>query len=42
MSIPRIMSEKDTLNKSQTDWARLEAMRDDEIDFSDIPALTEE
>jgi hypothetical protein len=36
------MSEKDSLNKSQTDWARLEAMRDDEIDFSDIPALTEE
>ena len=36
------MSEKDTLSKSQTDWVRLEAMRDDEIDFSDIPALTEE
>jgi hypothetical protein len=36
------MNEKDALNKSQTDWARLVAMRDDEIDFSDIPALTEE
>jgi hypothetical protein len=36
------MSEKDSLNTSQTDWARLEAMRDDKIDFSDIPELTEE
>ncbi|MCP4415253.1 MAG: hypothetical protein GY805_01440 [Chloroflexi bacterium] len=28
--------------KSQTDWARLDAMADDDIDFSDIPELTEE
>ena len=26
--------------KSQTDWARLKTMTDDEIDFSDCPELT--
>jgi len=26
-------------NSSRTDWARLERMNDDEIDYSDIPAL---
>jgi len=31
-----------TLSNSLTDWERLENMRDDEIDFSDIPELTEE
>jgi len=31
------------MNKpSGTDWARLDAMTDDEIDTSDIPPLTEE
>jgi uncharacterized protein (DUF4415 family) len=36
------MSKKDILAKSQTDWARLEAMGDHEIDFSEIPELTAE
>jgi len=27
--------------KSQTDWARLDAMTDDEIDYSEIPELDE-
>lgn len=36
------MSKKDTLPKSQTDWARIDAMTDDEIDYSDIPPLTPE
>ena len=37
------MSKKDTSAKleSGTDWARLEAMTDADIDFSDIPELTE-
>ena len=30
------------MKKSGTDWKRLESMRDDEIDFSDIPELDEE
>lgn len=30
------------MSHSQTDWAHLESMDDDEIDFSDIPRLTEE
>jgi uncharacterized protein (DUF4415 family) len=29
-------------NSSRTDWARIDAMGDDEIDTSDIPPLTEE
>jgi hypothetical protein len=36
------MSKKDTSNKSETNWERLEAMTDEEIDFSDIPELTDE
>jgi uncharacterized protein (DUF4415 family) len=36
------MNKKDTLNRSQTDWERLEAMTDKDIDFSDIPELTDE
>lgn len=36
------MSKKDILPKSQTDWARIDAMTDDEIDYSDIPPLTPE
>ncbi len=37
------MSRKDTFanTTSQTDWARLEAMTDADIDFSDIPELTD-
>lgn len=29
-------------NTSRTDWARIDAMTDDEIDTSDIPPLTDE
>lgn len=36
------MSKSTISNKSQTDWARLEAMGDDDIDLSDIPELTPE
>lgn len=33
------MSENSLKNTSQTDWARLDAMTDEEIDTSDIPQL---
>lgn len=36
------MSVNDSNNTSQTDWERLDAMTDEEIDYSDIPPLTEE
>jgi uncharacterized protein (DUF4415 family) len=36
------MSANDLNNTSRTDWAALEAMTDEEIDYSDIPPLTEE
>ena len=36
------MSRNDSSNTSRTDWAALEAMTDAEIDYSDIPPLTEE
>lgn len=36
------MNKQDTSKKSQTDWARIDAMTDDEIDYSDIPPLTDE
>jgi hypothetical protein len=36
------MSKKHTSLESNTDWERLDAMTDDDIDFSDIPPLTEE
>jgi uncharacterized protein (DUF4415 family) len=29
-------------SKSQTDWARLDALKDDDIDQSDIPEITPE
>jgi uncharacterized protein (DUF4415 family) len=29
-------------SESQTDWARVDAMRDEDINFSDIPELTAE
>ena len=29
-------------NTSKTDWARIDAMTDDDIDTSDIPPLTDE
>lgn len=36
------MSENSSKRTSRTDWARIDAMKDDEIDTSDIPPLTEE
>ena len=33
---------KENTIKTGTDWARLENMSDEDIDFSDIPELTEE
>ena len=36
------MSVNDSSNTSRTDWAALEAMTDEEIDYSDIPSLTDE
>lgn len=36
------MSGKDLSNTSRTNWAALEAMADEEIDYSDIPPLTDE
>ncbi len=36
------MTKKNTLETSQTDWARIDAMTDEEIDYSDIPPITEE
>jgi uncharacterized protein (DUF4415 family) len=35
------MSDKDLNNISRTNWAALEAMEDAEIDYSDIPPLTD-
>jgi uncharacterized protein (DUF4415 family) len=35
------MNEKDLKKQSETDWTRLEAMTDEEIDISDIPPLGE-
>ena len=36
------MNRKNTTTKSQTDWERLDAMTDDDIDYSDIPPITDE
>jgi uncharacterized protein (DUF4415 family) len=36
------MKGKSMNNTSRTDWARIDAMSDDEIDTSDIPPLTDE
>lgn len=36
------MNVNDSSNISRTDWAALEAMTDEEIDYSDIPPLTDE
>ena len=36
------MSKKSTFKDSQTDWERLDAMQDEDIDLSDIPQVTEE
>lgn len=36
------MNENDLKNFSRTNWAALEAMSDEDIDYSDIPPLSEE
>ncbi len=36
------MSENDSRNTSQTDWKRVEALTDEEIDTSDIPPLDDD
>ena len=36
------MNEKSTSSNSQTDWQRIDAMTDDDIDLSDCPELTPE
>jgi len=36
------MKNESTSNKSATDWARIEAMQDEDIDFSDCEELTPE
>ncbi len=36
------MSKNDLNNTSRTDWAALESMTDEEIDYSDIPPLTDD
>ncbi len=36
------MKKPATSKKSRTDWKRVDAQRDQEIDFSDIPELTPE
>ena len=36
------MSTPNTSRPSETDWARIDAMTDEEIDTSDIPPLTDE
>lgn len=36
------MNKKDSFHKSETDWERLENMSDEDIDYSDIPEMTEE
>lgn len=35
------MSKKDSSKKSRTDWERIDAMKDEGIDTSDIPELDE-
>lgn len=40
--IVRYTSEELDALPSRTDWKRLDAMRDEDIDYSDIPPLTEE
>ena len=36
------MSKEFILSKSQTDWQRLDAMTDEDIDLSDCPEITSE
>lgn len=36
------MSNSNSTKKSQTDWARIDAMTDEDIDFTDLPEVTPE
>ena len=36
------MRKKSTSRKSETDWKRIDTMKDEDIDFSDIPEITPE
>ena len=36
------MNNKSILNKSETDWTRIDAMSDEDIDLSDCPEATPE
>ena len=36
------MRKSSTSNKSKTDWKRLDSMKDEDIDFSEIPEVTAE
>lgn len=36
------MNEQNLKKKSRTDWARISALEDDEIDYSDIPPLDDD
>jgi hypothetical protein len=36
------MNNEHSSEKSETDWARVAAMTDDDIDFSDLPPITED
>ena len=36
------MSKQNIPRKSRTDWKRMDAMRDEDIDTSDIPEITPE
>ena len=38
----RNVSKSSTSKTSQTDWKRVEAMQDEDIDLSEIPEVTEE
>jgi len=42
MKIEWDMKQQDTGKTSETDWKRLDSMRDEDIDFSDIPEITPE
>lgn len=39
---PLSMNNESSSNRSQTDWRRLDAMSDEDIDFSDCPEVTPE
>ncbi len=36
------VSKRDSIKPSQTDWARVDAMRDNEIDYTEIPEQGED